>query len=71
MESKNFIIFGVGAASGFVGGSLFVLGKILSSERIREALVDVAVDVIETKIFGRQEHNRSRNVSYRDYYRRR
>lgn len=36
MKSKNFIIFGIGT----IGGSVFIISKMLASERMRKAFVD-------------------------------
>lgn len=69
MKGKNFIIFGLGVAGGFVGGSVFVLSKILKSERMRQASVDVLADKIGKLLFGEgHRHPRSNKYNYADQY---
>jgi hypothetical protein len=70
MKGKNLMIYGLGAASGFVGGSVFVLSKVLESEHMRQASVDILADKIEKALFGERHHRSNRNskVSYRSYY---
>lgn len=70
MKSKSLIIFGCGAIGGFAGGSIFTLGKILKSERMRQASVDILSDKIEEVLFGERYYrsNRGSKVSYRSYY---
>lgn len=38
---KKALLFGFGAASGFIGGNIFVFNKIIHSERMRNALAGV------------------------------
>lgn len=70
MKGKNLIVFGLGAAGGFIGGSTFVLVKILESERLRQASVEIMADKIGNILFG--EKNRcqkgGQRVSYKNYY---
>ena len=56
MKGKNLIVFGLGVAGGFIGGSTFVLVKILESERLRQASVEIMADKIGNVLFG--EKNR-------------
>lgn len=44
MKSKNLITLGIGAVSGFLCGSVFVLGKIMESKCMTKALHDLLVD---------------------------
>lgn len=70
MKGKNLIVFGLGVAGGFIGGSTFVLVKILESERLRQASVEIMADKIGNVLFG--EKNRyqkgGQRVSYKNYY---
>lgn len=70
MKGKNLMIYGLGAASGFIGGSVFVLSKVLASERMRQASVDILADKIGEALFGERHYRSNRNpkVSYRSYY---
>ncbi len=70
MKGKNLIILGVGAAGGFVGGGVFVLSKVIKSERMMEALKDIITDRITDVLFedNRRSAHKSYKVSYRDYY---
>ena len=72
MKGKNLIVFGLGAAGGFIGGSTFVLVKILESERLRQASVEILADKVWKMLFGDRSHphyQRSRQrVSYKNYY---
>lgn len=52
MKGKNLIIFWVGVAGGFIGGSVFVVNKMLSSERMRKAFVGIVADATEKTLFG-------------------
>lgn len=69
MKGKNLMIYGLGAASGFIGGSVFVLSKVLESERMRQASVDILADKIGEALFGERRRCPRRNsrVSYRSY----
>lgn len=70
MKGKNLIIFGLVAVGGFVGGSVFVLGKILKSERLRKTSVDILADKIKNILFDEDYRHPEYNsrVSYRNYY---
>ncbi len=70
MKGKNLMIYGFGAASGFVGGSVFVLGKVLESERMRQASVDILADKIGEALFGKNSRRPgySSRVSYQRYH---
>ena len=70
MKGKNLIILSVGAASGFVGGSIFVLSKVVKSERMMEALKDIITDRITDVLFedNRRSAHKSYKVSYRNYH---
>jgi hypothetical protein len=70
MKGKNITIFGFGAIGGFIGGNVFAFYKMLQSKRIRQALIDIAADKIETILYGEDFHSQKNNskVSY-NYYR--
>lgn len=78
MKGKNLIVFGLGAAGGFIGGSTFVLVKIFESERLRQASAEILADKVWEMLFGDRPHpkeshphyhQRSRQrVSYKNYY---
>lgn len=70
MKGKNLIVLGVGATGGFIGGSIFVLSKVIKSERMMEALKDIVTDRITDVFFedNRRPVRKSYKVSYRDYY---
>lgn len=46
MKGKNLITLGIGVIGGFISGSAFVVGKILKSECMMEALRDSLVNEI-------------------------
>lgn len=70
MKGKNFIIIGLGAASGFIGASGLFLYVILKSDEMRRALCQITADKVGRWLFGKEKklHYGDR-VSYRDYYR--
>lgn len=45
---KKVLFFGLGAASGFVGGNLFLLNKLAHSERMRNAMAGVIADALNS-----------------------
>lgn len=73
MKGKNLIVLGVGATGGFIGGSIFVLSKVIKSERMMEALKDIVTDRITDVFFEDNrwvKHSVSRMsvIRYRDGY---
>lgn len=70
MKGKNLVIFGLGAAGGFIGGGVFVLGKVFESERLRQASVEILADKIGNVLFGEKSRYQKCNqrVSYKNYY---
>ncbi len=70
MKGKNFIIIGLGAASGFIGASGLFLYAILKSNEMRRALCQITADKVGRWMFGKEKklHYGDR-VSYRDDYR--
>ena len=61
MKGKNITIFGFGAIGGFIGGNVFAFYKMLQSKRIRQALIDIAADKIETILYGEDFHSQKNN----------
>ena len=51
MKGKNLIILGAGAIGGFIGGNIFVLSKVVKSERMMEAIKDIVTDRITDVLF--------------------
>lgn len=41
---KKVLLFGFGAASGFIGGNIFVFNKLIHSERMRNAMAGVIAE---------------------------
>lgn len=70
MKGKNLIILGAGAIGGFIGGNIFVLSKVVKSERMMKAIKDIVTDRITDVLFedNRRSAHKSYKVSYRDYY---
>lgn len=70
MKGRNLIILGAGATSGFIGGSIFVLSKVLKSERMVKTLKDIVTDKITDVLFedSHRPTHKSYKVSYRDNY---
>lgn len=70
MKGKNFIILGLGAASGFISASGLFLYTILKSDEMRQALCQITADKVGHWLFRKENkpHYGNRG-SYRDYYR--
>lgn len=46
MKGKTFIILGLGAAGGFIGGNAFAFSKMMKSDEMREALSSILASKI-------------------------
>lgn len=69
MKGKNLITLGLGITGGFIGGSVFVLNKVLKSERMRQASVDILADKVFNILFDDvSSANTNRKVHYYDCY---
>ena len=70
MKGKNFIILGLGAASGFISASGLFLYAILKSDEMRHALCRVTADKVSRWLFEKDTKPHYGNrISYRDFYR--
>lgn len=68
MKGKTFIILGLGAAGGFIGGNAFAFSKMMKSDEMREALSSILASKITKILFGDEPLRTTSKVSYRNYY---
>lgn len=69
MRGKGLIVFGLGMTGGFIGGSMFALGKIIKSEQMRKSMADILADKIIILLYGEKSHKKApSNVRYHNFH---
>lgn len=68
MKGKTFIIFGLGAMGGFIGGNVFAFSKMMESDKMREAFSSILASKITKILFGDELPRTTQSVRYRDFY---
>ena len=68
MKGKAFIILGLGAAGGFIGGNAFAFSKMMESDKMREAFSSILASKITKILFGDSSPRTTQSIRYRDFY---
>lgn len=68
MKGKTFIILGLGAAGGFIGGNIFAFNKMMESNKMRDAFSSILTSKITKLLFDDEFPCAIKSIRYHNYH---